>query len=62
MVIAVEREAKPISALLSTLKDTHGEQDVLLSSITVLELGRSVSCEEARLIEKRRAYLDSHGS
>lgn len=60
LVIAAEREAKPFSALLSTLKDTHGVQDVLLSSITVLELEHGLyRAKRPELIEKRRAYLDT---
>jgi hypothetical protein len=34
--LGAEREAKPVSGLLSTLQDEHGETEIALSSITVI--------------------------
>ena len=60
VLIASEREARPVSGLLATLEYEHGETEVVLSSITVIELGhglhRAQTTEQAR---KRREYLDS---
>ena len=60
VLIAAEREAKPTSVLLAELEQQHGETEILLSSIAVLELEhglhRAQSAEQAR---KRREYLDT---
>jgi predicted nucleic acid-binding protein len=60
VLIAAEREARPVSGLLATLEQQHGETEIVLSSITVLELEhglhRAQSTEQAR---KRREYLDT---
>jgi len=60
VLIAAEREARPVSGLLATLKHEHGETEVVLSPITVIELEhglhRAQTAEQAR---KRREYLDS---
>jgi tRNA(fMet)-specific endonuclease VapC len=60
VVIAAERRARPVSDLLSALKDTHGEHEILLSSISVLELEHGLHrANNAELLERRRAYLDT---
>lgn len=60
VVIAAERQARPVSDLLSALKDTHGEHEILLSSISVLELEHGLHrANNAELLERRRAYLDT---
>jgi predicted nucleic acid-binding protein len=60
VVIVAEREAKPVSSLLSTLEQEHGETEIVLSSITVIELEhglhRAHTVEQART---RRNYLDT---
>jgi predicted nucleic acid-binding protein len=60
VLIAVERDAKPVSDLLARLKHEHGETEIVLSSITVIELEhgmhRAQTEEHAR---KRREYLDT---
>src|SRR5687767_8980622 len=60
VMIAAEREALPVSALLQTLERKHGETEIVLSSISVIELEhglhRANSVEVAR---KRREYLDT---
>ncbi len=38
VLIAAERDAKPVSELLATLEQEHGENEIVLSSITVIEL------------------------
>ena len=60
MLIGAERDAKPVSALLATLEHERGETEIVLSSITVIELEhglhRAQTAEQAR---KRRDYLDT---
>jgi len=60
VLIAVERDAKPVSELLAGLEHEHGETEIVLSSITVIELEhglhRAQTAEQAR---KRREYLDT---
>ena len=38
VLIAAERDARPVSELLATLEQEHGETEIVLSSITVIEL------------------------
>jgi hypothetical protein len=38
VLIVAEREARPVSGLLAALKQEHGESDIVLSSISVIEL------------------------
>jgi predicted nucleic acid-binding protein len=58
VLIAAEREARPVSELLVTLEHEHGETEIVLSSITVIELEhglyRARTAEQAR---RRRDYL-----
>ena len=60
VLIAAEREAMPVSSLLETLEQEHGETEIVLSSITVIELEhglhRAKTAEQAR---PRRNYLDT---
>lgn len=60
VLIAAERDAKPVSELLATLEHEHGETEIVLSAITVIELEhglhRAQTAEQAR---KRREYLDT---
>jgi predicted nucleic acid-binding protein len=60
VLIAAERDAKPVSELLAILEHEHGETEIVLSSITVMELEhglhRARTSEQAR---KRREYLDT---
>src|SRR4051794_10154918 len=60
VLIAAERDAKPVSELLATLKREHGETEIVLSAITVIELEhglhRAQTADQAR---KRREYLDT---
>ncbi len=60
VLIAAERNAKPLSELLTTLERDHGETEIVLSCISVIELEhglhRARTAEQAR---KRREYLDT---
>src|SRR5260370_229252 len=60
VLIAAERNARPVSELLAALENEHGETEIVLSSITVIELEhglhRAQTPEQAR---KRREYLDT---
>lgn len=60
VLIAAERDAKPVSDLLRALEHEHGETEIVLSSITVIELEhglhRARNAEQAR---NRREYLDT---
>jgi tRNA(fMet)-specific endonuclease VapC len=60
VLIAAEREAKPVSAVLAILEKEHGETEIVLSSITVIELEHGLHrANTAELARKRRDYLDS---
>lgn len=59
MLIAAEREKRPISQLLSSLESNYPETQFVLSSITVMELEHGwhrANTPEAAL--KRRRYID----
>lgn len=59
MLIAAEREKRPVSQLLAALSTEYSQMEFLLSSISVMELEhgwhRAVTPEAAA---KRRRYLD----
>jgi predicted nucleic acid-binding protein len=38
VLIAAEREAQPVSSLLATLEQEHGEAEIVMAAITVMEL------------------------
>ena len=60
VLIAAERDARPVSELLATLEHGHGETEILLSSITVIELEHGLHrANTAELAKKRREYLDT---
>src|SRR6266567_3650655 len=60
VLIAGERDAKPVSELLTTLEQEHGETEIVLSSITVIELEHGLHrANTAELARKRREYLDT---
>src|SRR4051812_47916494 len=60
VLIAAERDAKPLSELLTTLQNEHRETEIALSASTVIELEhglhRAQIADQAR---KRREYLDT---
>ena len=60
VLIAAERDAKPLSELLVTLEQEHGETEIVLSSLTVIELEHGLHrANTAELARKRREYLDT---
>jgi predicted nucleic acid-binding protein len=57
VLIAAERDAKPVSELLATLEQEHGETVVVLSSISVIELEHGLHrARTAQQAITRRAY------
>jgi predicted nucleic acid-binding protein len=60
VVIAAERDTKPVSELLTALEDEHGETEIVLSSITVIELEHGLHrAQTAEQERNRREYLDT---
>src|SRR5262249_59829005 len=60
VVIAAERDAKPVSELLTALEHEHGETEIVLSSITVIELEHGLHrAQTAEQERNRREYLDT---
>jgi tRNA(fMet)-specific endonuclease VapC len=61
VLIAAERDAKPVSDLLLGLEEELGETVVvIISSITVIELEHGLHrANTAALARQRRAYLDT---
>jgi tRNA(fMet)-specific endonuclease VapC len=60
VLIAAERDAKPVSELLAILEREHGGTEIVLSSITVIELEHGLHrARTAGQAAKRRAYLDT---
>jgi predicted nucleic acid-binding protein len=60
VLIAAERDARPVSELLAILEHEHGETEIVLSSITVIELEHGLHrARTAEQAAKRRAYLDT---
>ena len=60
VLIGAEREAKPVSSLLAILEQEHGETDIVLSSITVIELEHGLHrAQTAEQTRNRRNYPDT---
>jgi predicted nucleic acid-binding protein len=60
VLIAAEREAKPVSDLFLQLEQLHGETEVVISSIAVIELEHGLHrANTPGLARQRRAYLDT---
>jgi predicted nucleic acid-binding protein len=60
VLIAAERDAKPVSKLLATLEHERGETEIVLSSITVIELEHGLHrAQTAEQERERREYLDT---
>jgi predicted nucleic acid-binding protein len=60
VLIAAEREARPVSEPLATLEHEHGETEIVFSSITVVELEHGLHrARVAAQAQKRREYLDT---
>ena len=59
-MIVAEREARPVSSLLAALQQQHGENEIVLSSITVVELEHGLHrAQTAEQAQNRRNYLDT---
>ena len=60
VLIAAEREARPISELLLLLEEKHGETEIVISSVSIVELEhglhRANTPEQAK---RRRDYLET---
>jgi tRNA(fMet)-specific endonuclease VapC len=60
VLIAAERRASPVSELLATLEHEHGETEIVLSAITVVELEHGLHrAQTAGQARQRRDYLDT---
>lgn len=60
VLIAAEREARPVSGLLAALEREHGETEIVLSAITVIELEHGLyRAQTAEQTQTRRDYLDT---
>ncbi len=58
-MIAAERQAAPISEVLKSVRESTGIEDILLSSISVIELEHGLWRANApEIIQRRRLYLD----
>jgi tRNA(fMet)-specific endonuclease VapC len=60
VLIVAEREAMPVSSLLAALQQQHGENEIVLSSITVVELEHGLHrAQTAEQAQNRRDYLNA---
>jgi tRNA(fMet)-specific endonuclease VapC len=60
VLIAAERDARPVSELLASIEHEHGETDIVLSSITVIELEHGLHRAQTTVqAGKRREYPDT---
>jgi tRNA(fMet)-specific endonuclease VapC len=60
VLIAAEREAKPISELLAELQEKHSETEIIISAVSISELEhglhRAITPEQS---QRRRDYLET---
>jgi predicted nucleic acid-binding protein len=60
VLIAAERQAKPIDDVLLEIEQQHGETEVILSSITVMEMEHGFfRADTPERAKRRRDYLDT---
>jgi predicted nucleic acid-binding protein len=60
VIIAAERDAKPVTELLATLDREFGETEIVLSSITVIELEHGLHrAQTEQQARNRRECLDT---
>src|SRR5436190_24255741 len=60
VLIAAEREAKPVSELLLELEQQHGETEIILSTISVIEMEHGFHrANTPEIAKRRRDYLDT---
>src|SRR5437764_1157041 len=59
VLIAAERDSRPVSELLSFLEQAHSETEIVVSSITVIELEHGLHrANTVELMRRRRDYLN----
>ena len=60
VIVAAERQDLPISEFLETLQQQHGISEIVLSSISVVELEHGIyRAQTTQQAAKRRAYLET---
>jgi predicted nucleic acid-binding protein len=60
ILIAAERQARPVTEVLTLLEQDHNETDIVLSSITVIELEHGFHrANTAELTRRRRTFIDA---
>src|SRR5215831_21131016 len=60
VLIAAERDAKPVSEVLTTLEHEHGETEIVLSSITVIELEHGLHRAQSAEQERKPARIPGY--
>ena len=59
VLIAAERQARPVSELLASLRSSSGVTDILISAVSVIELEHGLwRANTPDLVQRRRLYLD----
>src|SRR4051794_21066154 len=60
VLIAAERDAKSVSDVLSALEEKHGQTEIVLSSVTVIELEHGFHrANSPEIAQRRRDYIDA---
>ncbi len=59
VLIAAERDARPVSELLATLEKVYGETEIVLSSITVIELEHGLHRANTAELAQAAAKIDA---
>jgi tRNA(fMet)-specific endonuclease VapC len=60
VLIAAERAEKPISELLRQIEEQHGETDIIVSTVSVVELEHALyRAKTPEQIQRRRDYLET---
>jgi len=60
VLIVAERDGRPVSELPAALEQVYGETEIVLSSVTVVELEHGLHrANTPELTRKRREYLDT---
>jgi tRNA(fMet)-specific endonuclease VapC len=60
VLIDAERAAKPISALLREIEEQHGETEIIISTVSVVELEHGLHrAKTPEQVQRRRDYLET---
>ncbi len=60
ILIAAERDGRPVAELLAEIEREHGQTELVLSVITLIELEHGLHrAQSAEVARKRREYLDT---